>query len=128
MSVTEVQTEAAPFEVQPVTDSDVLTRAADLLEEFGWRQHGLFNPGSFPSDESCRDATQFCAVGAIVRARRDLGLPASDWSYTDPNGHYNLANRCFGEHIEGWTLAAWNDAPGRTKEEVVAKLREAAAR
>lgn len=91
----------------PVTG--VLERAALLLEEFGWCQG---RAGS-------REEGVMCLVGAIgtvgfpegfrngemIRRFVAVGIPATS---------------C------GLELAAWNDVPGRTKAEVVAKLREAA--
>lgn len=99
--------------------SQVLSDAADLLEK----------PGAWTQKANARDATGdkvpatsgkgtcFCMAGAILHrtggdyhaaafVRRVLPMPneaAKDW------------------------LVSFNDAPGRTQGEVVAKLREAAA-
>lgn len=101
MSVTEATPVTRP-EVVVVTAADVLNRAADLLEEFGFCQHRL---GS-------KAEGQMCAVGAMQEAAMDTG----------------------GFWLDAWALyfrrhgdpVSFNNAPGRTKAEVVAKLREAA--
>ena len=100
-----VRTVAAPAEV---TAADVLERAADLLEEFGWCQ----------DDYGSRREGTLCLFGAFQEARRDFGLPMSGWSED-----YLRPFRAVGILAPIW----WNDRPGRTKAEVVAKLREAAA-
>lgn len=90
---------------EPVTVADVLTRAADLLGEFGWTQQGV---GSKAEGE-------MCMIGACVEAAKDLGR--NGWSIALDN---------VGVGRTGESIGGWNDAPGRTKAEVVAKLREAA--
>lgn len=96
------------------TTRDVLLRAADLLSEFGWQQGGL---GS-------KLTGQFCLVGAVVEAARDLGAPYTP-SVHDDEGIYDYANR-FLRSFEKEYPEDWNDAEGRTKAEVVARLRAAA--
>lgn len=82
------------------TLADHYDLAASLIEEYGWQQCTL-------GDRQ----TGFCAVGALIAAA--AGLP-----------HCVLV-RPFMEHT-GYRGAWWNDSPGRTKEEVTAKLREIA--
>lgn len=95
-----------------VTVADVLARAADILEEFDWRQ------GSCGS----REDGSMCAVGAIYEASIDLGVRLSDTERRaccidgEPERIASL-----------YPLASWNDKQGRTKAEVVARLREAAS-
>ena len=81
--------------------ADVLDAAADIIIESGWTQ------GAF-EDNGC-----FCLDGAIMRAK----------------GVYDtLLELDYVRRATGWPSAImWNDAPGRTEDEVVAKLREAAA-
>jgi hypothetical protein len=115
MSVVETVVETT---VVPVTRRDVLHRAADLLEEFGWCQHdyGSYRRGAF------------CAVGAIAHAARDLGDPVpADSKRCTFIGQYEDKYQDIIEADDG-LLHYWNDAPGRTKAEVVARLREAAER
>lgn len=100
MSTTSVEV-TSPV-VAPVTRREVLHRAADLLEEFGWGQ------GYYGSKKE----GWFCAIGAIDAAADDLGYPNADEA-TMP--------------MYAWgSVTQFNDAPGRTKAEVVARLREAA--
>ena len=98
-----------------VTKRDVLHRAADLLEEFGWCQFsfGQTENGD-PALAGGREAVRFCALGAMGRACRDLGLDYGD--------------RCkfYGSRGVGWMR--FNDTYGRTAQEVVAALREEAER
>ena len=113
MSVIERERVEAPQRV--VTEADVLERAADLLEEFGWCQGGTaFDANGVLTYALAKNAVSFCAGGAIIRASVDLGLVG--------NGSWDLVPRS----LSG--IPSWNDDPGRTKTEVVARLREAAAR
>jgi hypothetical protein len=111
MSVIEVR---KPAEVTVgVTRRDVLHRAADLLEEFGWTQ----NSEARTADGRCvkaynHDAVAFCAGGAVDRACFDLAIP--EWTYEE------IAD------LIGQGYADWNDDPRRTKAQVVARLREVA--
>jgi hypothetical protein len=95
-------------EEKTVTEADVLHRAADLLEEFGWCQGRM---GS-------KQEGMFCISGAVNEAVRELG-----YNYTrlpsDPL--YVSGTRFFGGNGP-----RWNDEAGRTKEEVVSALRSAA--
>lgn len=105
MSTTVVERErvVAP---QEVTKRDVLHRAADLLEEFGWTKGEM---GSKVDGE-------FCLIGAVVEAHADMtGRPATFFDYYR-HGYYNAIGCGF----------AWNDLHAKDKQEVVAKLREAA--
>lgn len=97
---------------------DVLLRAADLLEEFGWCQGKLGGKAD----------GEMCLMGALMEAGNDLGT-----AYTIDRTQPRLVAvgvPC-GPGSGGETgiaaQAEWNDAPERTKTEVVGKLREAAA-
>lgn len=109
MSVFEVARPASPERAVKVTDADVLTRAADLLEEFGWCQYDL---GS-------KEKGHFCALGAINAAVLDVGAKGRD-------GAMELLRRS-ANMSPGIGIVRFNNAEGRTRDEVVAKLREAAA-
>jgi hypothetical protein len=95
-----------------VTTSDILHRAADLLEEFGWCQGvEAKDQDGFSCNPFRGSVAQLCMGGAVRRARFEFGGVSEldnpyDWHEAiDPN---------------------WNDQPGRTKAEVVARLRHAA--
>lgn len=100
----------APAEV---TAADVLNRAADLLEEFGWQQvvRGSKRSGIM------------CAVGAVGEAFRDFGAPLDRAYYFGEGVEVALKSVGIRDSDGLWIF---NDADGRTKAEVVAKLREAA--
>lgn len=86
----------------------VLLRAAEIVES-GWTQHVSARAADgYPCDPNGSGyPVAFCMVGAFYRARCKMRVEA--WPL--PN-------------INGVTPSAWNDRPGRTKEEVAAKLRE----
>lgn len=111
--------EEHPLVVAPATRRDVLHRAADLLEEFGWERVAdltllLANP---------RRRKPTCLIGAVAIARHDLGDIRPDDSL-DP---YTYGFVPLADMFRAYTDAyRWNDAPGRTKAEVVARLRQAA--
>jgi hypothetical protein len=106
MSVIERERIEAPQVEREVTEADVLHRAADLLEEFGWCQ---VKWGS-------KEDGYFCAHGALMAAATDLGLGCGPV--------FGKAEQRIRE-LHG-SILGWNDQLGRTKEEVVAGLREAA--
>ena len=82
--------------------SKVLLRAADLIEDRGWCQRALED-----------DMGRYCAIGAILQ------VPGT----TDER---SVAATRLMKSICERDVAVWNNAPGRTKEEVVAKLRAVA--
>jgi hypothetical protein len=113
----------APEVQREVTTADVLSRAADLLEEFGWCQGALARDENgaaignavMPACVVDPHAISFCYEGALRRAAFDFS--------GDPDGDL---------YEDAWYAGAgdpsWNDKPGRTKSEVVTALREAASR
>lgn len=80
----------------------ILLEAANIIERYGWHQ------GDFGSK-----GLGFCALGAIKEASKD-GTGMSTAMFR--------ASRYVGGYID-----SWNDHVWRTKEEVVAALRGAAA-
>lgn len=113
MTATEHQ--AKPV-AEPVTERDILHRAADLLEEFGWTQ------GPYAADAEGHEvepedgsARCFCLVGSIRRAASDFAHP-----FVDPRDAHLYALTHVGQG------GAWNESDGRTKAEVIAVLRAAA--
>ena len=86
----------------------VLTRAADLIERDGWCQGG-----SIVGKKRCAAA----AIGDVLATYRTSTLAC----------RREIVGALL--HATGlWSIPDWNDEPGRTKEEVVAALREAARR
>lgn len=85
--------------------SEVLEKAHDFLDNNGWMQFASHSNGSY------------CAIGAIVKGTGVLkdGL--------EPIGVvFSYLYKVTGVH----GIIEWNDAPGRTKEEVLDALMAAA--
>lgn len=103
----------------PAVVADVLERAANLIEPEGaWLrgQYAKSAEGNYRAPIA-PDACRFCSVGAIAKI---LGTgPAAAESWIDANRIRPLIGA-------GFSMSAWNDR--HTQSEVVAKLREAAAK
>lgn len=99
-----------------MSPQDVLRQAADLIERTGWCQ-GVYarDARGVITDFISDAAVEFCALGAIFHCEPE-GY-AADVSAPEQL----LVNR-----IGTRTVGEWNDAPGRTKDEVIATLRKAA--
>lgn len=118
------------------TESEVFTRAADLIEERGWSPR---SPHATHDGCLCIEAAIAVAVGLDPTAWALLhedawALLHEDWPDSDA---YKLGHRCvlFLEErkLGGRAPWSWNDdtlpgglRPRRTQEEVVTLLREAA--
>ncbi len=90
-----------------MTTAEVLDRAADYIEQHGWCQ------GEFSKNGAV------CVSGAISRV---LGVEF----YRADNRVYDAKN-AFARHLKSDDPpCVWNDEDGRTQEEVIATLREAA--
>lgn len=88
-----------------------LIAAADYIEEHGWCQGQV------------RDSFgRVCITGALGYSHLDSDLGPLHLDSEVREAAYMLLNKEVGIYI-----AAWNDAPGRTQDEVVTKLREVAA-
>jgi hypothetical protein len=95
--------------------ADVLERAAALIEPEGAWTQGVLGRDANGRILMARDlgrAVCFCAQGAIIRVS-DASLA---WH----------AVQAVQKIIRSEGLGYWNDRPGRTQKQVVAKLREAA--
>lgn len=79
--------------------------AAELIEDKGWIQQAPVSP------------LGYCVTGAIDQASHGLARRGDIVSDARSKLWYVINNN---------SITAWNDTPGRTKEEVLAKLREAA--
>ena len=99
------------------TETDTKTiflRAAELVEQ-GWTTTTMArDKGGDPVWWDDARAVRFCAMGAVWRASADAGLTLNDTRWLA-----SLLRESVGNSASGW-----NDAPGRTAEEVAAKLRE----
>lgn len=82
-----------------------ILKPSEVLESQEWIQGKLY------ARDKDHNITGCCMVGAIEQAE-ETGYPAYElWKY-----------------LKGTTITRWNDSPERTKEEVIARLREAEAR
>jgi hypothetical protein len=107
--------------------SEILNSAADLLEQHDWLQHRLAinRDGGIvqPTDPT---ACGFCLLGAIFHFTDEV----ADWPrIPHPNGQSakDAVSRVLGlEPDRNGMLSEYNDAPGRTKQQVIEILREAA--
>ena len=102
--------------------NEILMKAAQWLEDNEWCQEAeAYGPDCFPYDvEILRsegaEPVACCAVGALKLAA---------------GGHSMVLERTgavLARHLglRGSTIPEWNDKPGRTKEEVIQAMREAA--
>lgn len=87
----------------------ILLRAAELLEHDGWCQGYLRD-----------DFGRMCASGAIGAAIEEM-CPVDG----DPDTWEDVACRV-ARHVGARMLTAWNDESERTKDEVIAALRQVA--
>lgn len=108
----------------PLTIARVLDKAADLIEPEGaWTQRGYAKTLSGEEcDTTDPEAVCFCMNGAIAA---ELGLSGGKAESFMKHNHLNIYDRLRGGE---WSPIRWNDAPERTQAEVVAALREAAAK
>jgi hypothetical protein len=114
------------------TIAQILNDAADILasspQVWGKGSYALDTDGN-PTIFSDQDAVCFCAAGAIARASNSANLKSSIYIPHIP------AVQAFAEYINPnnstgrvGIIADWNDAPERTREEVIAELRAAATK
>ena len=104
---------------KPQTVADVLETAACILSDpKAWTRGALaLDADGDEVGPISPEATCFCTVGAIARAIGD-------------NSNFGLrsdAHNKLRTLLPTFYISEWNDAPYRTHDEVVAKLREAAA-
>lgn len=99
--------------------ADLLDAAADELVRRGWCQGYNGDDGSDP------DGCRVCADGALYAAT--TGDPWPDPADSDSNRLLRLhARRVLREVADAPAVTSWNDTKGRTAEQVVAAVRQAA--
>lgn len=101
--------------MEQLSVADVLDRAADLIEPEGaWSNDAVaLRSSGAPTYAQDPKATCFCALGAI-------------WRLTDRGSLHRREVEDAAKLVMEGSVAVFNDAPGRSQSEVVAKLREAA--
>lgn len=87
-------------------ECQIARRAINILEEYGWNQ------GEFISMNGTR-----CIVGAIDKAALLVGI-----LYDNPLYAYKTKVVTQLSMSVGMSIIEWNDAPGRTKEQVIKEL------
>lgn len=92
---------------------ELLSKAAVVLGERGWCQHALED-----------DDGRVCLVGAISYAHNGTSYLTTDGT---KGMHWGAAVGVLMDRLGTATLGRWNDTPGRTKEEVIALLKNSAA-
>jgi len=94
----------------------ILSDAAEYIVRHGWCQCVVENPNG-----------AVCALGAICHATNDM-IAQRLLAFSPPNTLARLKKVIGIARLdESWhDIQKWNDAPGRTKEHVVAALRGAA--
>jgi hypothetical protein len=121
-----------------MTPSQILDKAADHIERYGWMAEDWYAADGVTPPEQCAA----CAGGAINivaeyapdyldhddTSRPVFGALEALAARLSPHVQEDLED---GDHWDGELLldviASWNDAKGRTRDEVVEELRAAAA-
>lgn len=93
--------------------SVTLDLAADAIQMAGWGQ----------GPDSWRDSNGLCLEGGIMAA---VGIPAGKAGWADALTNCP-AYRAMSEYLAVSEVWTWNDAEGRTQQEVIEVLRAAAA-
>jgi len=95
-----------------MTTAELLRRAKSLLEERGWTQGVYARVGDRPCHPWADNPTSFCSAGAVMAASQCVAQ----------DGYSHLAEKAVIalQGAIGGTVAFFNDAPGRTKDEVLA--------
>lgn len=101
-------------------------KAWEIIEQNGWCQRSAAKDSrGLNVDLRSEEAVCFCAVGAILRKHDKNSAAATDIGKVATKVATPLQMSKTGFSFND-AVADWNDAPGRTKEEVVALLKELA--
>jgi hypothetical protein len=101
-----------------MTPREVLIKAADLLDSAptAWTQKRIARDNKgWPEPPNHPRACSWCAMGAIAKVQN---LPRAPQLY-------DSASKLLAHHLK-IDIVDWNDAPERTREDVVQALRSAA--
>lgn len=108
-------------EQTPATVPEVLDRAADLIGARGWAQ------GADAAYLAELDNDEPVCVGLAIQFAAGLSRFASRWAQPEEYARSKAATDFLRGRLDAVGVADWNDVEGRTKDEVVTALREAAA-
>lgn len=104
-----------------MTPREIIEGAIDLLNEKGWCQYTTARAtDGYPVAGDDPRAASYCLYGLIV-------VQDNLWSWS-PSVQGTL--RFIEQHLglpDGQGVSGWNDAPGRTKDEVLSLLKDAYA-
>ena len=128
----------------PVKASELLDKAAQIVETDGWYQGEFYRPvkyeGEFETeyqekDEAARKSAPCCQSGAISRAATGFAWLSFRERREFPENVIQAGRRAEGfmnEYVQevlrfgAGSAVSWNDQPERTADEVAAALRGAA--
>jgi hypothetical protein len=108
--------------------ADTLEHAADLLETVGWVQGASVAYGEYDIDGRPSQIVGYCASGALHRAsglEYESAMSAMACEIVGCNGDHS-GHLLWPMGLRSATVVGWNDEPGRTKYEVIDKMRRAA--
>jgi hypothetical protein len=111
-------------------NSEILSKAADVIDERGWVRCAMFASQDYAA-ACCADGGLWVAVNVDPREPLDsANNPAVELAYDAEDALAALLAGCPPEQFYPMTsfevITSWNDDPERTKDQVIAKLREAA--
>jgi hypothetical protein len=114
------------------TAAEMTRKGAEFLKTHEWAQ-GFYAYDQYGAkvDPTRPTATCFCALGAIAAANAPENLSKWDYQYraADEVAHalYELTDEGLYKTPDEYGIAGFNDAEGRTKEEVIDFLNDLAA-
>lgn len=106
--------------------ADLLDKAAQIIEANGWLQDDYYDFTESQVMQKQPKECRVCAYGALNIAATGAPSPhAVDEEVDVVEDAADAVTSVLG--IEGLDLAAWNDVPGRTAQEVIDGMRTTAA-
>lgn len=115
-----------------VKPSEALDKAVEIIERDGWNQGEYYRTPrpvedyeeNTRLDEEAKRSAPCCQRGAIIRALTGTWKTITEMSHADAETVLRAHGYC--RQLTGYHPIEWNDAPDRTKEEVVDMLKRAA--
>jgi hypothetical protein len=109
---------AVPLNLQPTTTKEFLIAMRDNILQYGWCQRAFFidekGEGFAKIGIGTKEIKGCCLIGAMQLVQADTRVHAE--AFISIRNEINKKDQLRSPLIE------WNDAPGRTKEEVVDML------
>ena len=112
---------------------EMIDAAAALIETGGWSQgcNARDADGEMTMLDPGPDGSQpvaFCAHGALCMIAQKVTPKVGDSAYFAPNNIEGRAFDALNRASPAGAIVAFNDTPGRTKEEVIALMRDTASK